>query len=291
MMRKLPRWAKMLVAVAVVVTAGAFGCYDPKVVPGGLRCAAAPSKQCPDGFLCVGGLCQNTPVGGTGGRGGAGGGGGKGGAGGTCATPVVSMCATPAGGPPGCDPVCQNGCGCGLRCNLTATGTVCIAVQGQKKVGDMCSPAADDCGPGLFCYSEACGTNLGRCARFCREHITCGPGGVCGTFSRFPGGGTSGQKVCNLGDQMPACDAYAQTGCPDPAFVCYVTTGQSTKCDCPSGRNSLDGDNCSFYNDCAAGLTCLNLGGVSRCHKLCRTTADCVGGAACTFSGSSGFCP
>ena len=289
MMPKSPRWMKMLVAAVALVTAGAVGCFDPKVVPGGLRCAAAPSKECPDGFVCIGGLCQSAEAAGTGGRGGAGGGGGKGGAGGTCAMPIASMCVTPAGGAPGCDPVCQNGCGCGMRCNLTATGTVCTPVQGQKKVGDLCSPTADDCSPGLFCYSEACGTNLGRCARFCREHATCGPGGVCGTPSRFPGGALSAQKVCNAGVQANPCDAFAGTGCPDPAFVCYAT-GQSTKCDCPTGLNRHAGQDCSFPNDCAAGLTCLSLGGLSRCHQLCRTSVDC-GGAACTISGSFGFCP
>lgn len=282
---RVKTWVLLVAALAGGV---ATGCYNPKVTPGRLHCATPPSKLCPDGLTCVAGLCETASS--FGGRGGGSGGAGGGGAGGsTCAMPVTSLCETPAG-TTGCDPVCQTGCGCGLRCrNLTTTGTACVAPLGRKVIGDICNPESDECSPGQVCLKESCGTNLGRCFRYCREHVTCGPGGVCGTPIQLPGGGASAFKVCNVADQVPTCDAFARTGCLDPAFVCYVA-GQNAKCDCPSGLNRAEGQNCMLYNDCAPGLTCLKLGGVSQCHRLCRTNTDC-GGAACTFTGSSGFCP
>lgn len=108
---------------------------------------------------------------------------------------------------------------------------------------------------------------------------------------KLPSGDLSGFKVCNVGDQVPACDPYAQTGCPDPNLVCYVGS-PNTRCDCPSGVKGTEGQKCSLYNDCAPGLVCLNLVGApdSYCHRVCRTSADCSGGAACSMSGSSGYC-
>lgn len=288
-----------MITILVLLSAAVVqGCYNPKVVSGKLRCA--PGGECPDDFACVGGVCVSKGGGtagvGAGGRGGQGSGGrglaGSGGGGGSCATPVGPLCVTPGGGGAGaCDPVCQTGCGCGLRCNVTPTGTGCMAVTGTKESGEICTPGADDCAPGFACLKERCGADLGRCYRFCRDNGMCGPMGVCGTPIELPGGGASGARACNLGDQVPACDVYARTGCPDPELVCYFVTSQSTKCDCPSGTNRLEGQNCSFYNDCAPGLTCLRTGGLSTCHRVCRGNADCTAGAACTISGTFGYCP
>ncbi|MEP6654267.1 MAG: hypothetical protein ABJA82_12960 [Myxococcales bacterium] len=275
--------------MATVVLLLGRGCYNPKVTPGGLHCAPASSgKQCPDGFSCIAALCE--PTGGSAATGGRGGASGSGGAGGGCANPIAPSCQTPAGAPPGCDHVCQTGCGCGLRCSVAGTVTACVPVAGQKSQGDICSPASDECAPGLVCLKESCGTNLGRCYRFCRENSDCG--GVCGTPIMLPSGDFSGFKVCNVGDQVPACDVYAKTGCPDPNLVCFVAS-PNTKCDCPSGANRTETQKCSLYNDCAPGLLCLATAGspAPQCHRLCRTSADCSGGAACSISGSSGYCP
>ncbi|MBC8131593.1 MAG: hypothetical protein H7X95_01325 [Deltaproteobacteria bacterium] len=289
-----------LVCVAIVA---AGGCYRPMIEPGGLRCAPTPAMECPDGFTCVSGFCHLPGAGGTGGRagtggvggrggrGGTGGGGGaSGGAGGTCANAITPLCQSPAGLPPGCDPVCQTGCPCGLRCNVTGTTTGCMPALGTKTLGEICSITADDCVPGLACLKERCGTNVGRCYRFCRDGSVCGTGIACGMIVDFPNGGRSGSRACNVGDQVPACDVYTRMGCPDSALVCYVAN-QGTKCDCPSVTNRGEGENCTFYDECASGLTCLNLGNVSQCHKLCKTNADCTGGASCTPSGSFSFCP
>lgn len=285
----------ILVAVLLALGLGVAACYDPKITPGSLMCASG-TKACPDGFVCSGTVCVNagaaTATGGTGtGSGGRGGGGtggmGTGGAGGQCANPIAPLCQTTVTG--GCDPVCQTGCGCGLRCNVTMTGVACAPPAGAKLVGAICQPGADDCAPGLACLQESCGTNLGRCYRYCRDGSGCGTNGVCAMPVLRPDGTESGQRACALGPST--CDAIARTGCPDPALNCYVTAPNQTICDCPGGRNRAQGETCDGYNDCALGLWCLAVSGgaQSRCYKLCRSTADCAG---CMFQGTAGgYCP
>jgi hypothetical protein len=64
------------------------GCFHPDVKNGGFACSMTDDPPCPQGFFCVGGLCQDHPgvatdnpdlSTGTGGNGGGGGGGGGGG--------------------------------------------------------------------------------------------------------------------------------------------------------------------------------------------------------------------
>ena len=283
--------ARLIGAIAFSWAAwGLGGCYNPKVSPGLLQCAPLPAKQCPDGFACANGVC--VPEGdatGTGGTGSGGiGGSGSGGAGGSsCANPITPMCTTGAGAPAGCDPVCQTGCACGLRCSVTTAGLGCASPIGARGMGDICDPNADQCAPGFVCLEESCGTNLGRCYRYCRDASMCGTNGVCGTPVDLPSGGSSGQRACNLGDY--SCDAFLRTNCPDPAFSCFVTGPGHSTCDCPSGMNRQEGDTCVSYNDCAPGLACFTVAGATTCHRLCRTATDCAG---CMSLGTAGgICP
>jgi hypothetical protein len=291
--------------VPVVLGVLALGCYQPKVVSGKLKCALS-TNACPDGFSCVAGVCV-APGSAPGGRGAAGGrfgmggdgGGGRGaggvtgggGAGGAvCTNPVISLCAVPATSA-ACDPVCQTGCDCGLRCNVSNAGLGCEAATGTKTLGQLCQVAAqttrDDCAPGLICLKEACGASLGRCYRFCRDSNMCGASGACAKVVPLPNGTPSGQRACDLTDE--ACDPYATGACPDPALHCYVTGPNQTTCDCPGmpGAEGQEGDRCSAYNDCAAGLACLQVAGASQCVRLCRSSADC---ASCAAFGSVSYC-
>lgn len=263
----------------LMMAACVLGCYQPHVTAGGLKCGPA-AKPCPDGFTCVNDLCQSQD--GAGGRSGAGGAGG----GPVCANPVGPLCA-PGDAPGICDPVCQIGCPCGQRCLVQASGLACATAGGQKVQGQVCQPGTEECGPGLACVQETCGANLGRCRRMCRDATVCQGGAACTRAVLLANQMPSGQHACDLGDEP--CDPYAATGCPDPALHCYVTGPNQTSCDCPSpaGPPASEGEACSAYNDCAAGLACIQAGGSSRCMRLCQSITDCV---TCTPFGSVRYC-
>ena len=280
--RALPPGAAVVFAALLGALAGASGCYNPHVVSGQLQCASI-SPQCPDGFSCASGYCVSNSAAGQGGAGGA----GAGGAGGTtCANPIQPLC-TSAAAPAVCDPVCQTGCPCGQRCVVTTGGTKCVAPAAEAlTVGMVCRPEADACAPGLTCLKEACGTDLGRCYRFCDPNQPMCGAGVCGTPVRLPDNSDSGQRVCDLGNQQ--CDPFSGTGCVDPALFCYALLPNQT-CDCPTGVNAQEGDKCTYYNDCAVGLACVGTTTGDHCVKLCQAAADCPG-STCTLFGAIGYC-
>ena len=277
--------------LAVLITLclwGGRGCYSPQISSTlGLQCAALPAKQCPDGFSCAGTRCvRGDGTGGAGLSGGTGGTPGTGGIGGSCATPIAPLCSGST--TTGCDPVCQTGCACGLKCGVTPSGATCSAPLGTKGTGAICQLGADDCAPGDVCMRELCGTNLGRCYRYCRAGDLCAGFG-CNTTVTLDTGATT-QQACNLSDST--CNIYDGTGCPDLALKCYAS-GTHSKCDCPSpsGPPLGVGDPCFNYNDCGTGLMCLTVGGSTQCHQLCRTSADC-GGTICMPLGTiGGYCP
>ncbi|HEX2660258.1 MAG TPA: hypothetical protein VHU40_18370 [Polyangia bacterium] len=246
-----------------------LGCYDPNVPSGYLKCTPS-SNACPEGLTCSGGVCVTMAV-----------------DGGMCTKPVQTLCALPPLTGAVCDPVCQTGCGCGLGCSVATSGAVmCSAPLGSKVAGQVCSPSLDDCQPGFACLKEACGNNLGRCYRYCREGdaTVCGAQSACRTPVELPNGTDSKQRVCDLAPQ--ACDPVAGTGCPDPALKCYASSTTTTVCDCPA-RALTEGADCSSYNDCATGLACLTVGNRNRCVRLCRSTADC---GSCMGTGTVKFC-
>lgn len=284
-----PRPAALAVLILLGVW-GSRGCYDPKIstMPG-LLCAKPPGKQCPDGFSCTSGRCvAGDGAGGAGLSGGTGGAAGTGGAGGTCANPILPLCSGTVG--TACDPVCQTGCGCGLRCNVTSSGASCASRLGTKGLGVICQPGSDDCAPGYVCLKEVCGTNLGRCYRFCRDGTPCASFG-CNTAVTLDSVTTS-QLVCNVADSV--CNIYDGTGCLDAALKCYVA-GTHAKCDCPrtSGTPLNVGDTCVNYNDCGTGLVCLTVSGAtqSQCFRLCQTAADCGGSTCMSLGPVGGYCP
>jgi hypothetical protein len=267
---------RLLATAALCALTAAAACYNPHVESGRLKCAPT-SGQCPDGFTCVGEFCVSNSGTGMGGTGGS-----------SCANPIVPLC-TPVQTSDVCDPVCQTGCPCGQRCQLSAGGLKCAAPAGGLTAGMVCTPEADACAPGLTCLQEACGNDLGRCYRFCRDASVCSGTGVCGTPVLLPDRSDSLQRVCDLGGQ--ACDPYAGTGCVDPALRCYVLGPTQRTCDCPSGVNAPAGASCG-YNDCAAGLACLQIGagGANRCVKLCESAADCPDSTCDPFGDTFGFC-
>ncbi len=79
------RWC--LLAACSLGLALSAGCFKPDVKNGGFACSMTDNPPCPQGFFCVGGLCEDHPgtstdgdmATGTGGNGGGGGSGGGGG--------------------------------------------------------------------------------------------------------------------------------------------------------------------------------------------------------------------
>ena len=100
-------------ALAAILAGG--GCFNPKILDGGLLCA--DGGLCPDGFHCAAdGKCK------------------KGGAT-KCqaASPHIDPICTPDPGND-CDPICQSRCDCG-RCNLVGAELTCMPA-GDKQRGD-----------------------------------------------------------------------------------------------------------------------------------------------------------
>lgn len=276
---------KFVLATVLLASVGFAGCYDPTIKSGGLWCAKS-GKKCPDGFTCssVDQKCYttgsavdarpDTTV---------------------CSTPVAPLCADMPKMGQKCNPTCQTGeCGCG-RCNLVGKDPACTTA-GAKLIGQVCNLGADDCSAGLICLLENCGTNLGRCYRYCARNDQCAGGGSCQIPILAPDRSNTGFLACDVAAQE--CDPVAKTGCPAPALNCYLTSANQTVCDCSNRPvGTALGEACTFYNDCAAGLVCVdNLGGIAgkRCAQLCVQNASpsgCLPGMRCNPAGSKyGYC-
>jgi len=265
-------------ALAALALAGALGagCYNPKIQDGGLVCAVTDGGlRCPDGFQCsvVDNHCYRS--------------------GGPCAK-AASLCQDPPRAGGACSPACQNGCECG-RCNVSGTAAVCMPFIGPNKLGEVCSPDRDDCGPGLICLLEACGNRLARCYRHCDTAAECASGVACETPILTSAGADTGFLTCDLAPQDcdPTATTAAATGCPGGALGCYVGQAGATFCDCPA-RALRENDACSAFNDCAPGLVCAAGAGGSgmRCRQACLVASPvCPGNQRCVAgAGKYGYC-
>ena len=187
------------------------------------------------------------------------------------AAPVTALCAGAAAAGDACSPACQTGCACG-RCNVVGDAPACVP-SGTVQLGEICTPGdADNCAPGLICLTETCGNGLARCYRHCTDDSQCGST-ICTIYIDDPSGKQTKYKTCDVPPR--ACDPIANSGCPDPAFNCYLTSASMTLCDCPANPPlGKYGAACMIYSECAPGFVCIaNVGIVSpvpRCHFACR---------------------
>jgi hypothetical protein len=283
-------------AVVVVGAALVFaGCYRPSITDGGFMCAPT-SAVCPDGFKCgADNRCSINPV--------------------TIVPPQDSgmemmMMMTDAGGDSMCSlaplcldqpaagdmcsPSCQTGCDCG-RCNVVNGKPACVA-SGKVKLGEVCTPGStDNCAPGLFCRKEICGNGLARCYRHCTTNDEC-DGSACTIPIDDGSGAATPYTTCDV--PASTCDPVANSGCPDPALNCYLTSANQRLCDCPGsatpGKNNAA---CTIYSDCDAGYVCIS--GVDgqttpHCHFACNVAApSCAVGTHCIPSSTGatyGYC-
>jgi hypothetical protein len=258
----------------MVVGAVSGGCYRPTIQDGGLRCE---DGLCPDGFECaVDNHCWRDPtsVKPDGGKPQC-----------TAALPMVTpLCADQPAPGQACNPACQTGCDCG-RCSVVNGVPTCVA-PGTVKQGEICTPGADNCAPGFYCQRESCGNGLGRCYRHCTKNDQCN-----GSICSFAIEGTD-LKVCEV--SLQTCNPVKDTGCPNPVLHCYITSGDSTLCDCarnpPNG--GTDGAPCVIYSDCAPGFVCFrNASEGAKCRPACDVAAPaCAAGLSCTGGQTYGHC-
>jgi hypothetical protein len=266
---------------ALLATLGPAACFKPGIEDGGFACAKA-GKPCPDGFQCAfNNRCYRDIS--------------------TVSDAGEKMCSAPPPAPSCqddprsgelCNPTCQKGCECN-RCNvLLSTGHAACVPAGPAKLGDLCKPGADDnCGAGLICLKETCGNNLGRCYKHCTTNDQCN-GSVCTVSIADTRGQDTGYKTCDV--PPTECDPVNNTGCPSPAFNCYVTSASLTLCDCPGpNAGGKNGDACTYYRDCAPGYVCIGVaGGSFQCRFACSVANPaCPVGSTCTaMVGKYGFC-
>jgi hypothetical protein len=266
-------------AAALVTAAAASGCFNPKIVDGGLLCA--DGGVCPDGFHCAAdGTCK------------------KGGP--TKCQPasphIAAICAPDPG--TDCDPVCQSRCDCG-RCTLAGTELTCVPA-GSKKRGEVCTPGADDCEPGNVCLADCDSATFGRCYRFCgkgsvRHNELCDDGQDCDVPVNDVTQSSTDLWVCPAPQRTcnPGGDG---TDCGNAALACYVGgNGVATVCECKGQKGP--GAGCSVFNSCVAGYRCVGIatinGGAATCVRTCTLGGtDCPSGACMPIGGSAfGFCP
>jgi hypothetical protein len=186
-------------------------------------------------------------------------------------SPVTALCsAAPASGA-ACNPTCQTGCACG-RCTVVGDEAACIPA-GTVQLGQVCRHSDDNCVPGLICLLEACGNGLARCYRHCTDDSQC-QNTICTIPIEDSQGADTTFKTCDVPPQ--ACDPVNNTGCPDQALNCYLTSDNLTLCDCPSNPDptklGMNKATCTIYSDCAPGFVCIaNVGGLDgpHCHFAC----------------------
>jgi hypothetical protein len=258
--------AQQRVVFALLVGIACAGCYKPSIQTGGLRCAdagAADAGTCPEGFYCAGdGTCRKVdPM--------------------QCTADAGHVAPLCTGAPSSdCDPVCQSHCQCG-RCNLVGGELACVPA-GDKKRGEICNRAKDDCAPGNTCVAD-CKT-IGRCYRFC------GTGGV--GNDDLCEGQPCDYTVGNLLICQPPlspCDPVGDgNDCGHPELGCYLSTGGAPVCDCKG--EYVPGGSCDTYNSCIPGYRCVVVGAPA-CYRTCRLGgSDCTAPNTCkSLGGSSAF--
>ena len=179
---------------------------------------------------------------------------------GTCTkTPPSNAC--------GLSPQC--GCTASQTCDITnkSTGGVACVNAGAGAASTACT-ATSQCAAGLTCA-------YGACRPYCST--TCTGGTVCEDWYEPAGTLVPNGKVCSI-----TCDPRT------PSAACGANTciwdSSAKVSDCDKAGSGAMYDPCSAYNDCKAGLACINHPVFGfECEKWCRLgQSDCSYPDTCT---------
>lgn len=170
------------------------------------------------------------------------------------------------------------------ECVVSGSGTTfstrCVPVQGSQQLpmGRACcpnNPGGNPCLPGLTCVGDPCvdgGPVTGRCSPACcqGDNQACGtsqPEGIAGACDiTLFSGETEIHHVCSYRQR---CKPFGEEPC-QPGQACLVEDELGTA-GCISTQGKALGEGCTFGNDCADGLFCLNIGDGGVCRMMCLT--------------------
>ena len=172
------------------------------------------------------------------------------------------------------------------ECVVSGSGnaftTRCVPVQGSQQLptGRACCPnnaGGNPCLPGLSCVGDPCvdgGPVTGRCSPACCEgdNAACGtsqPEGIAGAcdITLFDDmSNTELHRVCSYRER---CKPFREEPC-QVGQTCLVEDQLGTA-GCISSQNKPLGAGCTYGNDCADGLFCLNIGDGGVCRMMCLT--------------------
>ncbi len=199
------------------------------------------------------------------------------------ADPVGTPDAAPTCSP--CQLVAQCGCGNMEACDLGGANpaqgtTACRPVLVGGTTTSTCN-ASSSCAAGYACLGGGAGQQ--SCNRYCSSDTDCqGGGGKCVIEVTSAGTPIPGVKVCSA-----KCDPFTAMGCPT-AWACHAYSDAAeaknfSACVVPGAGG--DGATCAGGDaQCAAGFTCVNVGGQNRCKKYCDKgdgNPGCPGGQTC----------
>jgi hypothetical protein len=201
----------------------------------------------------------------------------------------VGCLADQGGGPRECDQWVED-CPCGEKCMPFASDggnawndLMCIPVaRDAKGVGEPCTvqgdgvSGIDDCGIHSMCWNVDPDTSMGTCVAFCEGTVK----------EPFCEEECSQCTIANDGVLticLPHCDALVQD-CADDEVCVQSLVGFACM---NAGENAGVGDDCEYWNSCAAGLYCAAAPLVPSCGNengcctpFCDTTVpdSCAGG-------------
>jgi hypothetical protein len=207
-----------------------------------------------------------------------------------------------------CDFFTGDLCGADEKCGLiysdgvTDAEIACVP-DGDQQEDERCTVrvqpgsepgvSTDDCAGGFFCLRGDNG--LRRCRKICID------GEDCAEYDHQlcrPIADTIPEGVCT---PYEGCDPICQAGC-DQGGVCYAVSDNINRAggcfpfipldadeDGEPDNDGVDGDECSFVNNCVAGLGCHQEGDAAACRAYCGTSS-CGGedGGAGADAGADG---